>query len=151
MCLRTESKLFSYWLVAWTRTRFFLFHCYTGIKRCWVYMWTYLERTVSHEDIHYKQSTKWYCFRICMKFIISHSKTVLPSLCLLSERPSWVVCKQRTDNFTQTMWFDIIKWWSHFTRGGFTIRTASNTIKVIWYKIAFHLKLITDTCTQHER
>ena len=32
-----------------------------------------------------------------------------------------------------------------------TIRTISNTIKMMWYKIAFHLKLTTDTCTQYKR
>ena len=32
-----------------------------------------------------------------------------------------------------------------------TIRTKSNTIKTMWYKIAFHPKLTTDTCAQYER
>ena len=32
-----------------------------------------------------------------------------------------------------------------------TIRTISNTIKMMWYKIAFHPKLTTDTCSQYEK
>ena len=32
-----------------------------------------------------------------------------------------------------------------------TIRTISNIIKMMWYKIAFHPKLTTYTCTQYER
>ena len=32
-----------------------------------------------------------------------------------------------------------------------TIRTISNTMKMMWYKIAFHPILTTDTCTQYKR
>ena len=32
-----------------------------------------------------------------------------------------------------------------------TIRTILNAIKMMWYKIAFHPKLTTDTCTPYER
>ena len=60
--------------------------------------------------------TKWHCSRICINLLIS-TKTFLPSIGLLSERLSLVTCKQRVDHFTPMVWFDLIKWPFHFTRG----------------------------------
>ena len=63
----------------------------------------------------------------------------------LSEWLSLVTCKQRADHFTPMMWFDFIRWRFHLIRGRFH---HSDCIK--YNQIIFHLKLIIDTCTQHE-
>ena len=94
--------------------------------------------------------TKWHCLKMCVKLIIT-TKTFLPSSCLLSERLSLVTCKQGADHFTRMMWFDFIKWRFHFIRGRFHYSESIKYCQNIWYKTAFHLNLITDTCTQHER
>ena len=88
---------------------------------------------------------------IINKISYNNENLFLHSLCYLSELLSLVTCKQRGDHLLQ--WCDLTSSGDGSTLAGdcSTIRTKSYTIEMMWYKIAFHPKLTTDTCTQYER
>ena len=114
-------------------------------------IWTNLEITLSHEGIHYNQSDQVVLLLIGYKISYNNEKLFLHSLCHLCERISLVTCKQRQAILLQ--WCDLTSSGdgSTFSGYGYTIRTASTTIRIMWHKIAFHLKLTIDSCTQYER
>ena len=85
-----------------------------------------------------------------MKFGINQSisQTITQLSCIQLETPS-----SRLWNFwwikTYTT-FHFIRWRFYFTRGWFHYSDCIKHNKMIWHKIVFHLKLITDTCTKHQ-
>ena len=89
--------------------------------------------------------TKWYCFRICIKLVLTMTK--LTSLWHLSERLSLVKCYQRADHYIPTIFFHFIRWRFHSIRGRYHYSNCFNGIKMMWHKTTFNLKLIIGTCT----
>ena len=84
--------------------------------------------------------TKWYCSRICIELVIAIKTFCLRYASEVSGYQELYVSKGRPSYLLQ---------WCDFTSSGdgSTIRTAPNTIKMIWHTIAFHLKLTIGTCT----
>ena len=95
--------------------------------------------------------TKSYCSKLLTKFVITTKNLFLHSLCYLMSCSHWLhVSKGQT---ILLQWCDLTSSGDGSTLSGdcSTNRTKSNTIKTMWYNIAFHPKLTTDTCTQYER
>ena len=93
---------------------------------------------------------EWHCSKICIKWLITTKNFLYLRYASWVSSYHWLhVSKGRT----------ILLQWCELTQStsdgstssghGSTILSASNTVKKIWYKTAFYLKLITDTCTQH--
>ena len=105
-------------------------------------MWKKLEREMSHGVIHENQSDQVVFLLNMYKISYDNRKRLLPSLCLQSERLSFVTCEQRADHFTQIMWFDFIRWRFHFIRGRFPYSDCIKYIDVCYYYGFFAIVLL---------
>ena len=131
----------------WARTKCLINYILFRISCAKLFFLNLICFYVLHNGRHMKacitiNQTKWYYSGIWM-LKSCKNQTRFTFVMLSSEWLSLVICRQRADHFTPTSSGD-----GSTTSGEYsTIWIASNTLKMAWYKIAFHWKLITNTCT----